>query len=69
MKHLLFFILGEALFIASHDIFPGADRLEQTIVGRYAKIDRINNCICMWVKKNGYGIAGVAGTVDYAMYS
>ena len=22
-----------------------------------------------WIKKNGYGIAGMAGTVDYAMYS
>ena len=65
----LFFILGEALCIAFHDIFPGADGVEQAIIGGYAKIDRINDCICVRIKKYGYGIARVAGTVDDAMYS
>ena len=65
----LFFILGEALCIAFHDIFPGADGVEQAIIGRYAKIDRINDCICVRIKKYGYGIARVAGAVDDAMYS
>ena len=53
----LFFILGEALCIAFHDIFPGADGVEQAIIGGYAKIDRINDCICVRIKKYGYGIA------------
>ena len=65
----LFFILGEALCIASHDMFPGADGVEHAIVGRYAKIDRINDRICMWVKKHGYRIARVAVTVDDAVFS